>query len=263
MKKYLFIFKSQFMSNVSYVFNLFSSFISYFIHIFIFFQLWKYMYSDASQLINGYNFNQMVWYVILTEILWSAVNGRRLCRKISNDVKAGNIAYNINKPYNYIGYALSSHLGDCVIGLGLYLFVGIVCGLLFLHSFPTISILSIILVIISLFLALVIGTLLTICIGLLSFVLEDSAPIYWIYSKIILIFGTVFPIECFPLGLQKVLKLSPSFVTCYGPAKLFVDFSFKNACVIIFAQVVYVLISYLLCYLVYRRGVRNLNVNGG
>lgn len=263
MKKYLFIFKSELMSNISYIFNMFSGFIGYFVHIFIFFQLWMYLYSDPSELISGYTINEMVWYVILTEVLWSAVSGRKLCRKISNDVKGGNIAYNINKPYNYIGYALSSHLGDSIIGLGLYMIVGALTGLLFLHSFPSINILGLIIVFISIVFAVVIGSLLSMCIGLLSFIIEDSSPLYWLYSKVILIVGTVFPIEFFPTFVQPILKLSPSYVVCYGPAKLFVDFSYKNAWVILLAQVGYLLFSYLLCYLVYRKGVRNLNVNGG
>ena len=48
--------------------------------------------------------NQMIWYVIITEILWMSLGGRKLCRKICEDVRGGNIAYNINKPYNYINY---------------------------------------------------------------------------------------------------------------------------------------------------------------
>jgi ABC-2 type transport system permease protein len=56
--------------------------------------------------------NQMIWYVTITELLWYILGGRQLCRKISDDVKGGNIAYNINKPYNYIGYSLANHLGN-------------------------------------------------------------------------------------------------------------------------------------------------------
>ena len=115
MRKYLYIFKSEVMTNMQYIFNLLVGFISYFILIFIFLNLWKYIYSDPNELINGYNMNQMIWYVIITEILWMSLGGRKLCRKICEDVRGGNIAYNINKPYSYIGYILSSHLGSVVV----------------------------------------------------------------------------------------------------------------------------------------------------
>ena len=98
MRKYLYIFKSEIMTNLQYIFDIIIGFISYCIMIFIFLNLWKYIYSDPSELINGYNMNQMIWYVIITEILWMSLGGRKLCRKICDDVRSGNIDYNINKP---------------------------------------------------------------------------------------------------------------------------------------------------------------------
>ena len=111
MKKYIYIFKSELMSNLQYIFDILVGFISYCIMIFIFFNLWKYIYNNPSELINGYSMNQMIWYVIVTEILWMSLGGRGLTKKICNDVRSGNIAYNINKPYNYVAYILFSHLG--------------------------------------------------------------------------------------------------------------------------------------------------------
>ena len=98
MKKYIYIFKSELMTNLQYIFDIIVGFISYCIMIFIFFNLWKYIYSDPSELINGYSMGQMIWYVIVTEILWMSLGGRQLSKKICNDVRSGNIAYNINKP---------------------------------------------------------------------------------------------------------------------------------------------------------------------
>ena len=104
MRKYIFIFKSEIMSNLQYIFNIVTGFIGCFIMLFIFLNLWQYIYADPNELINGYNMNQMMWYVTITEVLWSIIGGRNLCKKISNDVRSGNIAYNINKPYNYSQY---------------------------------------------------------------------------------------------------------------------------------------------------------------
>lgn len=263
MRKYLVILKSEFMTNIAYIGNVLTGFIGYFLILFIFLNLWKYIYSDPSELINGYNMNQMIWYVIITEVIWSVLAGRKLCHKIVDDVKGGNIAYNINKPYSYIGYALSSHLGGALLRLMIFIILGFLTGLLFLHESPSIGILEIIVVILSMILAVVISSLIIIFIGLLSFIMEDSSPFYWIYSKIILVIGTIFPIEYFPIYLQGIMKYSPIYVVSYGPAKLFVDFSWSGAINIFTSQFVYIIISYVLCVLLYRKGVRNLNVNGG
>ena len=263
MKKYLFIIKTQIMSNLQYVFNIVFGFIGYFIMLFILFNLWKYLYSDPNELINGYNMNQMTWYVIITEILWMTLGGRKLCNKISQDVKTGNITYNINKPYNYIGYCLSTHLGDIFVKGFIYTLLGMLTGLLFLGSFPNITFINIGVVLITSILATIISILLITSIGLISFFIEDSGPLYWVYSKIILVLGTTFPIEYFPGIVQKILNFSPVYVVSYGPAKLFVDFSWDKAISIILAQVIYIVIAYSICNLIYKRGVKRINVNGG
>lgn len=263
MKKYLFIFKSEVMTSLQYILNIISGFIGYFILIFIFVNLWNYMYSDPKELINGYTMNQMIWYVIITEIIWSVVGGRKACRKVSEDVKGGNIAYNINKPYNYIGYILSSNLGSSLVKAIMYIIIGLLIGYIFIGSFPELKILSILAVLLTGILAVVISLLFTIFIGLFSFIIEDSGPFYWVYSKLILVIGTLFPIEYFPTILQPVLKFSPIYVVSYGPARLFVNFSLTEFINVFAFQIIYVLIAWGLCTLVYRKGVKNLNVNGG
>jgi len=263
MRKYLFIFKSELMSNLNYVFNILTGFIGYFIMLFILFNLWDYVYDNPLELINGYSKEQMVWYVIITEILWSTLGGRKLCKKIINDVQTGNIVYNINKPYSYIMYSLFSHLGGAIVKGGIYLVLAIIMGYCFVSSFPTLNILSILAVLLTGILATVISSLLVIFIGLFSFLVEDSNPFYWLYSKLILVAGTIFPIEYFPKVVQPILRVSPVLVTCYGPSKLFVDFSWNVFLEILLFQLIYLGVSYLLCYLVYEKGVKRLNVNGG
>ena len=263
MRKYLFIFKSELMSNLQYVFDILIGFFGYFIMLFILFNLWEYMYSDPSELINGYTMSQMTWYVIITEILWMSLGGRKLCRKICNDVRGGNIAYNINKPYSYIGYSLFSHLGAIALKALIYTILGMIMGYFFLGGFPTLNIFSIVAVLITGILATVISILLITFIGLFSFIIEDANPFYWLYSKMILVIGTIFPIEYFPAVLQPIIKFSPIYVVSYGPAKLFVDFSTSVCIEILISQVIYLVISFMICHLIYNKGVKKLNVNGG
>lgn len=263
MKKYLYIFKSEFMNNLSYIFNTIVGFAGYIILIFIFLNLWKYIYSDPNEVINGYTLNQMIWYVIITELLWTSLKGRKLVKKISDDIKTGNIAYNLNKPYNYVLYALSNHLGDVVIRFVMYLLIGMILGVIFLKSIPSLNIISIILVLLSAILAILINIMLLIAVGLLSFFIEDSGPFYWVYSKIILVLGTIFPIEYYPVVLQKILAYSPIYAVSYGPARMFVNFNYSEALKILLIQIIYIILSCLLCNLMYKKGVRKLNVNGG
>lgn len=263
MRKYWYIFKSEFMSSIQYIFNFFSRIISYLLMMFIFMNLWQYMYSNPNEIINNYSMSQMIWYVTITELIYSVMNGRKFCHRIINDVRSGNLVYNINKPYNYINYLLFSHLGEITINFVICGISGIAIGYIFLGSFPSLDLLKILAILLTIILALIINTLLVIFIGLFSFIIEDSTPFYWIYSKIMLLMGTIFPIEFFPKSMQKILSFSPIYANSYGPARLFVDFSIKSFGILIIAQIIYISLSYLLCFLIYKKGVKRLNANGG
>ena len=263
MKKYLFIFKSELMTSLQYIFNIFVTFIGYFLIMFIFLNVWKYIYSNPNEIIHGYTMNQMIWYIMITEVLWYVGAGKRYCQKIVEDVRGGNIAYNISKPYNYIIYSLSAHLGSRLVSALLYTAFGLVLGYLFLGSFPNLQIINIIPMLITGILAITINTLLVTFIGLFSFFIEDANPFYWLYSKLILVLGTTFPIEYFPQFIRGILSYSPIYVVSYGPAKLFVDFSWNSFIHIIIVDIIYLFISYILCTLIYKKGVKKLNVNGG
>ena len=263
MKKYLFIYKSELMSNLQYVFNILTGFIGYFIFIFVFLNLWQYIYSDPNELINGYSMNQMIWYVIITEILWMSLGGRKLCRKISDDVRGGNIAYNLNKPYNYLSFIVFKHFGDITFKFICYAVMSVILGLIFVGPIDGFFIQNIPFIIISVVLGSIINSLIRITISLFSFWIEDTTPFQWIYDKIILVIGTLFPVELFPKILQPIMKCTPIFVVNYGPAKLFVDFSFSMFTQVLLAQIIYIVVVILIATIIYRKGVKRLNVNGG
>ena len=263
MRKYIHIYKSELMSTIQYIMNILFRLINFILLIFIFMNLWNYIYDNPNELINGYSKNQMIWYVVITEIIWGAVDGRRYCRRIVDDVRGGNIAYMMNKPYSYIGYAISGHLGETTIKTIISIVVGFSFGFIFLKEFPTLSFTSLLIVTFSGILAVLISTLLITFIGLISFIIEDANPIYWLYSKMILVLGVLFPIEYFPGVLAQIMRYSPIYVTCYGPAKLFVDFNYSTALEILLSQIIYVFIAWALCYGIYKKGVKKLNVTGG
>ena len=68
MRKYWFIYKSEVMTALQYMGDFLLHATGYVLMIFIFINLWNYMYDDPTQLINGYSKSQMIWYIIFTEI---------------------------------------------------------------------------------------------------------------------------------------------------------------------------------------------------
>lgn len=263
MKKYFYIYKATLIENLNYTSNIFISFIVFFVMMFVFMNLWQYIYSDDSQIINGYTMQQMIWYVLITEVLWFGSRNKILTQEISNDIKSGNIAYNINKPYNYLLYIISKHLGEITIKLILFIIVGLAVGFIFVGSLPNFNFMSVPIFLLSIILGVLINSILRITISIFSFWMEDSTPFHWLYDKMILVIGTLFPIEMFPEFIRPIIKCTPIFVVTYGPAKLFVDFSIENFIQIFFAQILYLVISIIIITFLYNKGVKKLNVNGG
>lgn len=263
MKKYLYIYKATLIENLSYIVNVILGFINFFVMMFVFLNLWQYIYADNSQIINGYTMKQMIWYVLITEVLWYGTRNKILTREISQDIKSGNIAYNINKPYNYVFYIIAKHLGEITIKFILFAIVGLIIGVCFVGPIQNFNFTSIPLILIVVLLGILINSIMRITISIFSFWIEDSSPFHWVYDKLILVLGTLFPIEMFPKFLQPIIKFTPIYVVTYGPAKLIIDFSMQNFVQIFIAQVIYLAVIVFLVVFLYEKGGRKLNVNGG
>ena len=263
MKKYFHIYKATLNESIQYASSVIISFISFFIMMFVFINLWQYVYQDESKLINGYSMNQMIWYVLITEVFWFGTKNRTLINQISFDIKTGNIAYNINKPYNYVFYIIARHLGEITVKLILFIIFGIALGTVMIGNIPGFSFINIPLMLLSAFLGILINSIIRITISVISFWIEDSTPFQWIYDKAILVLGTIFPIEMFPKWLQPIIKCTPVLAVSYGPAKLIIDFSMGMFWQIFAIQIVYLLLSSAILLVLYRIGTKKLNVNGG
>jgi len=205
----------------------------------------------------------MIWYLTITEIIYTSIKASKLCKEICKDVKSGNITYNLNKPYSYIAFILFRQFGRCLFDLIIQMTIGIGVVFLLVKEIPVASVWHMILILFSCILAQIISILLIVIIGLFSFKIDDATPFYWLYSKFIILIGVIFPIEFFPESIQGILVYTPVYVTAYGPAKLFVDFSMNNFISITIAQLLYIFFTYSICLAIYNSGVKRLNVNGG
>lgn len=262
-RKYIVIYQAVLMENLQYALNVAMGFISYFIIIFVFVQLWNYMYSSPGELIAGYTKAQMIWYVLITETIWFGTPSSVVTGQVASDIRGGNIACLINKPYHYALYVLTRYTGGWSIQLPMFAVAAFLIGLLFVGPLPGFSLVTLPAVIPVFLLGITIDAVLRLCISLISFWIEDSTPFQWLYSKLLLVVGTIFPVEIFPKALQPFFKFTPIYTVCYGPAKLVVDFSLDKYGEILLAQLLYLSAACGLMFFLYGKGVKKLYVNGG
>ena len=263
MRKYIVIYRSVLMENLQYAMNIAFGFISYFIFIYVFICLWNYMYASPEELIAGYTKEQMIWYVMITEGMWFGTRSGTVTRQAATDIRNGNIAYLMNKPYHYTLYILTKYTAEWGIRLPMYAALSISMGLTMVGRLPGFRLVSLLATLPVILLGITINAVFKLCISLISFWIEDSNPFQWIYDKLILVIGTIFPVEIFPAALQPVFRLTPIYTVCYGPAKLVVDFSWEKFLEIVAAQIIYLAVGCGLMFFLYGKGVKKLHVNGG
>ncbi len=262
MKKYFYIFKTAITEKISYLLNLLFTFIFFCLIIFILLSIWNYIYAD-TQIINGYLLNQVMWYVLLAEVLWFGGHNPIFIDDVSNDIKTGNIACKINKPYNYIFFSLAKYLGDIFLQMIVFLLIGIFIGCIFIDFIQNFNIKSILPIVTTYTFGIIINSLIYIIISLSSFWFEENKPFIWIYDKIIVIFGIVFPLEMLPDWLKPLTMYTPVFVSVYGPVKLTIDFSMNIFYKVMTAQFLWFIGLIILALYIYQKGAKKINSNGG
>lgn len=263
MRKYAVIYRSVLMENLQYAANIVMGFLSYFVFIFIFIKLWEYMYRTPGELIAGYTKEQMIWYVMMTEMIWFGSDAASVTKEVARDIRGGNIAYLMNKPYHYTLYILTKYTGEWSVRLPVYAMFAAALGMTLVGPLPWFRLWELPAMALCVVLGLTVNAALMLCIGLFSFWIEDATPFQWLYDKVLLVLGTLFPVEIFPEKLQPLFKMTPIYPVCYGPAKLIVDFSMGKCLEILAAQMIYLTVGCGLMILIYRKGVRKLYVNGG
>jgi len=260
MKKYLEIGKINFLNNIAYFSEFFLKSLFILIILFIFVNIWKAIYS-GKELIEGYTFAMMLWYMLMTESI--VTSGSTIIKEINADIQGGGIAYQLNKPYNYLGYYFVKSLSYKLISFTVTFVIGSILIYLMVGGFD-INLGSIPLLIIPVFLALILDFFMLLCIALLAFWFEDTTSFRWIYDKILFtIGGMLVPLEIFPNWLANISNILPFSFAVYQPAKLFVNFNFQRFLEVIGVQMAYILLFLGLAIIIYRKGIRRVNINGG
>lgn len=263
MRKYLCVITTTFNDSLQYIKSLMFKFLSFTIIMFVLVCLWQFIYSDGNGVIKGYTLQQMVWYIILGELITFGSGSKVARDEVQNDIRSGNIAYQVTKPYNYPLYIICKYYADTIISFLMYIIIGLIVGLLFMGPIPNLNFITIIKVIPVFLLAVLETGLIRILISLTSFWVEDSKPFQNVWNKVVLMFGILFPIEVFPSIIGNIIRYIPVYSISYGPAKLVINFNDTLYTNVLLSQFISIIIILIIINLLYRKGVRNLNVNGG
>jgi len=230
--------------------------------IFVFVQLWKVTYGAAGGgPNNGYSLSEMVWYLVGTEAIVMSLP--RIHATLQDEVKGGDLAIRLNKPYNYLLFHYSSTLGEGLVRLLRSILLGGLTAYLCLGGFAfawrAIPLLLVIFLVTQ-----AVNFCYNASIGLLSFWVEDVSGFFLIFDKAKwLLGGLLLPIEVYPPAARKVAEALPFRYMISGPARLFVKFNLAEAGALLGQQLIWLVLFGAVCAGLYRLGVRRVDVNGG
>lgn len=102
-------------------------------------------------------------------------------------MKSGQVAYLVIRPYDFVGFSYAQGAGKALAAIAL------AGGVQFF---------------------------LQLAIAMTAFCVEENAAFFWIFQKLVLVVGTLMPLEFLPQAAQRAAWWSPFPAMSYAPARL-------------------------------------------
>jgi ABC-2 type transport system permease protein len=202
----------------------------------------------------------LVWYLALTELL--VLCYPFLHTEIDEDVRNGSLAYALLRPASYFWSRYFRGLGSVMARLLILAVGGAAFPLLFggipAHPWGLFYFLPLA------FASAAVGIVFQLSIGICSFWVQDSNPLYWIWQKSMFILGgLILPFEIYPDWLKRLAEFSPFPYLLYRPvtAVLHADGRLALACLGMMA--VWFVIGIALAFTLFHFARKSLVLNGG
>ncbi len=213
--------KYQWTISLAYRFNFFLEITApVLVFFFVQYNLWNSIYGDDPTLvIQGYSKDQMITYFGWTLIVGMLARGH-MSGNLAEDIRLGRISAHLIYPFDFWKYHSANFLGFQTIQLAVAAFSFIVL-LLFKIIMPT-DILNLFLALVYCLYVSIFWFVVQFLIGIIAFWLSETWILRVIFNLITaFLAGSYFPLEIYPIWLQKILSLLPFSYIQYYPVKIF------------------------------------------
>jgi len=223
--------------------------------LYIFSNLWK-----ITQFSNEADHHLMVWYLAVTELIMLSVPLVQV--DIENDIRSGDVVYQLLKPVNYLFLKLADSLGALIFRF-LVLAVITVPYCTYLSGFtpPPLLLAGTLL---SALIAGIVFVIFHMMIGLTAFKLQDSTPIFWVWQRSGFLFGgMLLPLDYYPWYLKAFCAFLPFSALLYKPANLILHFSYLEYVSVLSGLLFWGAVGAICMNSLYLSMLKSLRVNGG
>ncbi|MBF0441466.1 MAG: ABC-2 family transporter protein [Oligoflexales bacterium] len=253
-------------SAFEYRLNFFLSLASALFPIFIQYFMWKAIYHSAgSAKVYGYDFTQMMIYVVMSGVV-SKIVATGFEYEIAREIKEGGLSRFITRPIFYGPHKLLFFLGEKAMPTLLAILVAVlILAIASWQGIYTLDISNIQLFPLSLLLALLIHFMIFFCISAAAFILLEISAFFEVVRILLLVVsGGVFPLDIFGEQALRILKFLPFQYIIYFPTKLLAG-TVPHAQIPegISMQILWSLVLAILAHFVWRKGMKHYTGFGG
>ncbi len=247
-------------TRLTYRGNALGRLLTYGLFVFVFSRIWTTVMAGKAEL-GGYGLSALVWYFIFAEL--PSFSYGRFFGTVAEDVKSGQIAYLVARPWSFLGYGFAQAMGPALLDLGSFLVAGLLLGLSFVGDCPLRDPAQVGALLLSLLLSGVIQYHFQAGIALTAFWIEENSAFLWIWQKLALVIGTLMPIELLPETARRVAVWTPFPWIAWAPGRIAVAWDWGQSPALLAGQAAWALGAILLSRLVYAAGRRRIAAQGG
>lgn len=202
----------------------------------------------------------LVWYLAATE--WIVLSVPLVHLDLQESIRRGDVVCQLGRPIAFVGAALAEGLGALVLRLMVLAGPAFALAWWFTGVMPSWR--AFVAVIPFALAAAVLLTALHLCIGLLAFWLQDVAPIYWVFQKLMFVLGgLMLPLQVYPDVVQGIASWTPFPSILAGPASFVLSEPAVEASTLAVRLFAWTAVVALALYALSRRAVAALTINGG
>jgi len=200
----------------------------------------------------------MVWYLAATE--WITLTPLPVHVDIESDVRRGDIAYQVGRPFSYLTAVMAQGLGSLIVRAPVVAAAAFACAFGFTGRLPPESSLGY--VVPFGLAAMVVLHGLYVLTGLTAFWIGDVTPVFWVWQKLLFVLGgLMLPLAIYPEWLQGIAWFTPFPSVLAGPAEFMIGGG--DGWWLALRLCGWAIAIVWLARVLFRRAMRTLQVNGG
>lgn len=258
MRKYLTIMKTELQRQFAYRYDIASFVPGNMFELFFAYLLWTIIY-QSTEFVKGYNYNEMVTYIIIGWIFSFVTATYAYEQNIAKDIRLGHLTNYLLKPISYLKYTCARATGRVGIAIFFVIFQGVIYVSLFNSKLILdISMEKVLILFLMAILAYFIKLFISVITGLLAFWFVDVSGLFFFVQVLVKFFsGAFFPLVLLPLGVYKVSTFLPFMYLFFVPVQYFLNrITFQEALFGIFIQFVWLLILYFVIKVIWKIGLK-------